>query len=209
MSLFFCHLEYDDQFYIKNTRTIIRRIRLLVKVNLYFWGMKMMDGVYLLLGTNLGDRMANLNKALLEISSRIGRVRKQSSVYETDAWGKTDQAAFLNMVVSVDTLLSPLQILEQISLIEQAIGRVRVEKWRERVIDIDLLYHGSLVVDLPNLQVPHPEIARRRFTLVPLNEIASEFMHPIFLKTQHQLLAVCEDTLSVRNVGKLMDSPIQ
>lgn len=169
----------------------------------------MMEGVYLLLGTNLGDRAANLNKALLEISSRIGKVREQSSVYETDAWGKTDQSAFLNMVISVDTLLSPLLILEQISLIEQAIGRIRIEKWRERIIDIDLLYHGSLVVDLPNLKVPHPEIARRRFTLVPLNEIAREFLHPVFLKTQHQLLAACEDPLSVRNVGKLRDSPIQ
>lgn len=196
-------------FVLIKTRTIIRRIRLLVKVNLYFWGMKMMEGVYLLLGTNLGDRAANLNKALLEISSRIGKVREQSSVYETDAWGKTDQSAFLNMVISVDTLLSPLLILEQISLIEQAIGRIRIEKWRERIIDIDLLYHGSLVVDLPNLKVPHPEIARRRFTLVPLNEIAREFLHPVFLKTQHQLLAACEDPLSVRNVGKLRDSPIQ
>src|SRR5699024_9372282 len=108
----FCHLKYDGQSCIKKTRTIIRRIRLLVKVNLYLSGMKMMEGVYLLLGTNLGDRAANLNKALLDISSRIGKVREQSSVYETDAWGKTDQSAFLNMVISVDTLLSPLQILE-------------------------------------------------------------------------------------------------
>ena len=74
----------------------------------------MMEGIYLLLGTNLGDKKANLNKSLLEIASRIGKIKEQSSVYETDAWGKTDQAAFLNMVVSVDTSLNPLQVLEHI-----------------------------------------------------------------------------------------------
>lgn len=168
----------------------------------------MMEGIYLLLGTNLGDKKANLNKALLEIASRIGKIKEQSSVYETDAWGKTDQAAFLNMVVSVDTSLNPLQVLEHINLIEQALGRVRVEKWRERIIDIDLLYYGNMVIDLPHLKVPHPEIAHRRFTLVPLNEIASEFLHPIFHKTQNQLLDACQDPLAVRNVGALIDSPI-
>lgn len=168
--------------------------------------MKRMEGIYLLLGTNLGDKKANLNMALHEITNRIGKIIAQSSVYETDAWGKIDQPAFLNMVVSVDTLLSPIQILEQIGLIEQAIGRIRIEKWRERIIDIDLLYYGDAEVNLPDLKVPHPEIARRRFTLVPLNEIASEFVHPIFHKTQNQLLADCEDLLSVRKAGPLTDS---
>ena len=168
-----------------------------------------MEGIYLLLGTNLGDKKTNLNKALQEIASRIGEVKKQSSVYETDAWGKTDQAAFLNMVVTVDTSLSPLQILEQISLIEQTLGRVRVHKWRERIIDIDLLYYGEMVINLPTLKVPHPEISRRRFTLVPLNEIASEFLHPILHKTQNQLLKACQDPLAVRNIGTLIYPSIE
>ena len=164
----------------------------------------MIEGVYLLLGTNLGNRTTNLNSALLEISSRIGDIKEQSSVYETDAWGKTDQAAFLNMVISVDTALSPLHILEQINLIEQSLGRIRVEKWRERIIDIDLLYYGSMVVDLPYLKVPHPEIVHRRFTLTPLNEIASEFLHPISHKSQNQLLTDCQDPLAVKNIGALI-----
>lgn len=160
--------------------------------------MEMMEGIYLLLGTNLGDRNDNLNIALSEIAIRIGKIQQQSAIYETAAWGKTNQPTFLNKVVSVSSTLNPFQILQQVHAIEQIMGRVRIEKWKERIIDIDILYFNGITMDTPTLKIPHPEIAHRRFTLVPLNEIAPDFIHPHYHKTQAQMLAECKDPLTVK-----------
>lgn len=153
--------------------------------------------VFLLLGTNLGNRISNLTNATQAIERRVGKVVYASSVYETSAWGKTDQPAFLNQAVQITTRLEPEAVLKDILSIEEGLGRKRNEKWGERTIDIDILLFGGEVCQRPNLVIPHPQLANRRFTLVPLNEIAPDFVHPVFKKTVAELLAACPDALSV------------
>ncbi len=131
-----------------------------------------MEETYLLLGTNLGDRIALLNNALTAIAREIGIIRKLSSVYETAAWGKEGQPNYLNQAVLVITPLTPLQLLEKINTIEKNLGRKRVVKWESRPIDIDILGYADQIIDTPDLQVPHPHLPNRRFALIPLQEIA-------------------------------------
>ena len=153
--------------------------------------------VFLLLGTNLGNRISNLTQALHAIEQRVGKVTKASSVYETSAWGKADQPAFLNQAVEIMTDLDPDTVLTNILAIEEVLGRARKEKWGERTIDVDILFFGDEVYERPQLIIPHPQLANRRFTLIPLSEIASDFVHPLFKRTVAELLAVCPDGLSV------------
>ncbi len=149
--------------------------------------------LYLLLGANLGNRALTLRRAVSLISERIGKVVQQSQLYETAPWGVTDQPAFLNQVLTVETSLEPEAILLQTQTIEQELGRVRLEKWGARKIDIDLLYYGQLIRQTDTLTIPHPYLHQRRFTLVPLAEVAPNFVHPILQKTNTELLAECED----------------
>ncbi len=160
----------------------------------------MKQGVYLLLGTNLGDRAANLRRAIQGTEEAVGPVVEASSCYETAAWGITDQPAFYNQVVRVETTLGHEALLRTLQQIEQQLGKVKVGHWRERLIDLDILYYGNRVVRTPWLTLPHPQLQHRRFTLVPLVEIAPQFVHPVLGKTQVQLLAACTDSLNVRKV---------
>ena len=153
---------------------------------------------YLLLGTNMGDRAALLGRARHEITRHVGQLHGVSSIYETAAWGNNKQPHYLNQVVRVATLLQPLPLLEQINRIEQRMGRVRAGKWESRLIDIDILYYGDEVIDMPNLQVPHPHLPDRRFALVPLHEIAPGLIHPVSRKTTADLLRRTPDQLAVR-----------
>lgn len=153
---------------------------------------------YLLLGTNMGDRVAQLNRARNEIIKEIGTLHGTSSIYETDAWGNEGQPSYLNQVVGVSTPLPPLQLLEKINAIERQMGRIRVSKWESRLIDIDILYYADKVVDEANLQIPHPYLPDRRFALTPLQEIVPDFVHPILGKTTTELLNGTTDQLAVR-----------
>jgi 2-amino-4-hydroxy-6-hydroxymethyldihydropteridine diphosphokinase len=156
-----------------------------------------MPDTFLLLGSNQGNREHFLNEASVQLSNRVGRITRKSSIYETAAWGLEDQAAFLNQVLKVSTILSPENILTQIHKIEKELGRERIIKWGSRVIDIDILYYDDLVVQSPGLVIPHPHLQERRFTLMPLAEIAPTYVHPVFRKTNQALLEECPDNLPV------------
>ncbi|MCB0738228.1 MAG: 2-amino-4-hydroxy-6-hydroxymethyldihydropteridine diphosphokinase [Bacteroidetes bacterium] len=155
---------------------------------------------HLLLGTNLGNRIENLKTALKEIAV-FGKIEKLSSVYQTAAWGKENQQAFLNQVLVIETEMKPIELLDKLLKIELELGRVRFEKWGERVIDIDILYQEQTRLNEEELTIPHPEIQNRRFTLVPLVEIDSAFVHPVLMKTQSQLLDQCPDNLEVEKLN--------
>jgi 2-amino-4-hydroxy-6-hydroxymethyldihydropteridine diphosphokinase len=157
-----------------------------------------MATTFLLLGSNQGDRMQFLRGARRALLAGAGRLLQQSAIYETAAWGLEDQPAFLNQVLALETNLQPEALLTQIHQIEKALGRVRILKWGARVIDIDILYFDGLVVHTPRLHLPHPQLQNRRFTLLPLVEIAPDWVHPVFHKTNQQLLAECPDALPVR-----------
>ncbi|MBL7871605.1 MAG: 2-amino-4-hydroxy-6-hydroxymethyldihydropteridine diphosphokinase [Cyclobacteriaceae bacterium] len=158
------------------------------------------SSVILLLGGNLGDRKANLKTAACEIQKTIGAITVHSSLYESEAWGKMNQPDYLNQVLLVSTTLSPQEVLHQALKIEFNLGRIRMEKWGARVIDIDLLYFGDKVINSPSLVVPHPGIAMRRFVLAPLVEIVPDFIHPVLNKNHRQLLAACDDRLTVNRI---------
>lgn len=143
--------------------------------------------VYLLLGSNLGNRKEILDKAVELLSQKIGLIILQSKDYETAPWGVTDQPDFLNLAVSIHTKLKPLEILEITQSIENQLGRIRKEKWGARLIDIDILFYGNEIIDEPILKIPHPLLQERDFALTPLTEIAPNFVHPILGKTVLEL----------------------
>jgi 2-amino-4-hydroxy-6-hydroxymethyldihydropteridine diphosphokinase len=159
-----------------------------------------MNSVYLLSGSNMGDRRNYINNAIQQLKLKGCASILNSSFYETAAWGKEDQADFLNIVIYGETALSPIELLQANKEIENSAGRQHVEKWGQRTLDIDILFYNSEIINLPGLVIPHPYIQNRRFTLVPLAEIASGFVHPVFGKTITQLLAECPDKLEVRKV---------
>ncbi|MFC1224026.1 2-amino-4-hydroxy-6-hydroxymethyldihydropteridine diphosphokinase [Pedobacter sp. BG31] len=156
---------------------------------------------YLLLGGNLGDRVANLKKAIVLLNDKVGGVLSVSSLYETAAWGKTDQPAFLNQAVALQTRLSALEVLDLALNIEQELGRVRKDKWGERLIDIDLILFGDQVINIPDkLQVPHPHMQHRKFVMEPLAEIAPDVLHPVLGETMLSICSSIDDPLEVKKL---------
>ena len=159
-----------------------------------------MNDIFLLLGSNLGDRKLFLAQAIDHIEADIAPVVKQSSVFETQSWGKTDAPDYLNQVVQLHTWLPARELLNKILAIEILLGRERKEKWGSRTIDIDILFYGDLVVNEPDLKIPHPELHKRRFTLEPLTEIAAALVHPLLHKDISQLKNELVDDLIVKKV---------
>jgi 2-amino-4-hydroxy-6-hydroxymethyldihydropteridine diphosphokinase len=156
-----------------------------------------MNGIYLVIGGNLGDREFYLHTGLSQIATQIGTVEKESSVYETASWGNTGLNPFLNQVVYVRSDLSARAVLETCLQIEQRMGRIREEKWGSRTIDIDLLFYNDEIIREEHLTIPHPYLQQRRFVLLPLHEIAPTYRHPVLNLTISELLENCADTLPV------------
>lgn len=159
------------------------------------------QNVFLLLGSNLGERLQILQSAAGLIEERVGTIRAASSIYETAPWGVLDQPVFLNQVLEVQTELMPEEVLRIILEIEHELGRIRYERWGARVIDIDMLYFNDLIRDSARLTLPHPRLHERRFTLVPLTEIAPDFLHPLLQKTSRELLDDCTDPGAVIKIS--------
>ena len=159
-----------------------------------------MNSVYLLLGSNMGDSEQMLAATRMRIEKAIGNIKKKSSIYRTAAWGKEDQADFLNQVIIVESKLSAEKILHKIFFIEKEMGRIRTIKNAARVIDIDILFFNDEVVNTETLQVPHPQIQNRKFVLVPLAQIAADLVHPILKKSIKDLLHICTDPLDVQKI---------
>ncbi|WP_027003829.1 2-amino-4-hydroxy-6-hydroxymethyldihydropteridine diphosphokinase [Hugenholtzia roseola] len=161
--------------------------------------------VYLLLGSNLGDKRQNLEAARFFLQKEVGFLEAQSAIYETAPWGLEEQPLFYNQLLVLQTELSPQNLLESVLKIEAKIGRERVRKWDRRTIDIDILYFGSHVISEPNLQIPHPLLHQRRFALVPMVALAPDFQHPIFRVSQQELLALCTDKLPLRPILEIIE----
>ena len=144
----------------------------------------------------MGDRQGQIRAAAELIHKNIGKIAKKSHVYETQPWGNTEQESFLNQVVMANTTFDPRELLEKIGKIERELGRERrkdQDKWGPRTIDIDILFYGKRVIRDKGLEIPHPELHKRAFVLVPLLEIAPDLEHPILKKQIDELYMDCKD----------------
>lgn len=166
-----------------------------------------MAEVYLLLGSNMGNRQRFLNEAAWFLQERVGTVLKSSSIYETEPLSFKSKDLFLNQVLKIETSLDSCELLKVIKAIEIKIGRIRKnQRYIPRCIDIDILFYNDEVYFSDDLVIPHPRLHDRMFTLVPLNEIAPDYLHPILKKTIRKLINDCDDKLTVR---KVKESPHQ
>ena len=161
----------------------------------------MNNKVFLLIGGNLGDRFALLDQAKMEISEQIGHIIKESSIYESAPWGFESENDFLNQVLIVTTDLKPQEVLKKCLAIENQLGRVRnSDHYTSRTMDIDILFYNDLIINEPDLIIPHPKLHERRFTLEPLNEIAGEFKHPVIKKSIQEISKNCIDKSEVKKL---------
>jgi 2-amino-4-hydroxy-6-hydroxymethyldihydropteridine diphosphokinase len=147
----------------------------------------------LLLGSNLGDRQLLLQTAIQQIEKEAGKVLTVSSIYETAPWGTKSQNGYLNQAVCIDTKSCPFELLTILQKIEIDLGRTRNIRWEDRVIDIDIILFENEIINTPTLTIPHPELQNRRFALVPVCEIASDWIHPILHSDMRTILTKCKD----------------
>ena len=159
-----------------------------------------MNKAYLLIGGNEGDRFLHMQQARANIEHICGVIEQVSSLYLTAAWGKTDQADFLNQALLISTSLEPQELLQANLTIEEKMGRIRTVKNAPRIIDIDILFYNEEIISTATLVIPHPRIPERRFVLEPLNEIAPRLIHPVSRKPVMELLRECTDTLAVKKI---------
>jgi len=161
--------------------------------------------VYLSLGSNLGDRLGFLKRGI-DLISEVPelKIQKVSSVYETEPVGYAAQPDFLNLAVSILTTIDPRKLLQTLKEIEMKIGRIHRQRWHEREIDIDIIFYGDELVNSDELVIPHPRMHLRKFVLQPLNEIASNFVHPSRQKTVSQLLSDCPDNSQINRLKQFV-----
>lgn len=156
-----------------------------------------MNTVYIQLGSNIGERESFITKSMHKVEDDIGKIITSSSIFETTAWGNENQNNFLNSVIEIKTPFDAFTILQKSQEIENNLCRERSDKWGERTIDIDILFYNNKIINTKELTVPHPLIQKRKFVLVPLSEIAPNYMHPILKKNISTLLSECKDTQKV------------
>ena len=156
-----------------------------------------MNIVYLQLGSNLGEREQLISDAVQEISKYVGKINSCSQIYESMPWRVDGQESYLNQIIKVKTLLSAEDILVAVLKIENDLGRVRIEKWGERLIDVDIIFFNNEIIETPDLCIPHKHMHERNFVLAPLNEIAPFLIHPKYNKTVSELFNESKDTEKV------------
>lgn len=147
--------------------------------------------VYLALGANLGDRLANLKQAIASLTPQM-EVKAKSQVYETPPWGFEDQPKFLNQVIKANTYLDPEPLLKHLKRLEVALGRQESFPNGPRLIDMDILFYDDLVVNKPSLVIPHPRMHERGFVLLPLMDIAPNLIHPVSKKSVREMAALSD-----------------
>jgi 2-amino-4-hydroxy-6-hydroxymethyldihydropteridine diphosphokinase len=152
-----------------------------------------MNNAYLLIGGNLGDRLANLNNAIQKIELHCGKIISSSAIYETAAWGFTEQPPFFNQALQVETALSATELMQQLLSIELSLGRERLLPLGPRSIDLDIIYFNNEIIQNDIVSIPHPRMEQRNFVLIPLNEIAPTYLHPVLNIPTSTLLKQCKD----------------
>ncbi len=159
-----------------------------------------MNIAYLLTGSNQENPLSQLSEAKKRIESCCGHIIASSSIYETAAWGFEDQPSFLNQALELETPLSAEQLMQSLLQVEQDMGRVRIQKFGPRIIDIDILFFNHDVLKTRLLSVPHPHLQERKFALIPLTELAPNYFHPVLQQTVEDLLEACADQLEVKKM---------
>lgn len=155
---------------------------------------------YLLTGTNIGNRRANLDFAIKQLNQLAGQVTLQSTIYETEPWGVQNQPAYFNQALAIQTSFSPKDLLIQLKEIESLAGRAPNSHMQPRVLDIDILLFDELIISSRVLRVPHPQLINRNFAIVPLAEIAPDYIHPVLQVPINKLRQLSKDTLHVEKL---------